>query len=160
MTLGVFLNCCCSNSDGTTSHPVNVVSAEDKEDTWCGNAILQKAARDKYFQFTVDLDRSSGKKLGIGVRQNPLNSLLQVASVDEGDDSAVGSWNKMHGNSRITENDFIYEVNCQRTVGAMINECKRLQILHVTVQRMSMWITLMLSSLLVACSWVPTWRPI
>uniref|UniRef100_A0A7S1FCU9 PDZ domain-containing protein n=1 Tax=Noctiluca scintillans TaxID=2966 RepID=A0A7S1FCU9_NOCSC len=85
--------------------------------------------------WTVKIDRSTGKRMGLAVRHDPDAGLLQVMAILPGD-SAVSDWNFDNPSQQVREGDYIVEVNACRTMQGIQLECKKGAVLDVTLRRL------------------------
>lgn len=89
---------------------------------------------ERWHHFEVELDRGTGKRLGLAVKQDKHRNLLKIMSVD-GDDTSTADWNREHPESPLKQGDFISSVNSVTDVGGIMLECKKPQMLRLRVQR-------------------------
>mmetsp|Transcript_14942 Transcript_14942/g.52452 ORF Transcript_14942/g.52452 Transcript_14942/m.52452 type:complete len:242 (+) Transcript_14942:62-787(+) len=85
----------------------------------------------KRCEFQIQVDRSSGDSLGIQVGMQDGATLL-VEAIAEG---AVERWNEQHPGEAVAPGDRIVEVNGVRTLDDMLNECKKQELLDLSVRR-------------------------
>uniref|UniRef100_A0A7S1F9A6 Uncharacterized protein n=1 Tax=Noctiluca scintillans TaxID=2966 RepID=A0A7S1F9A6_NOCSC len=148
-----YLSCNCCHLDGRPTEPITKISGVGFESNELDYEEFQAnpSRRDildlrfaetfykteglEFHEFSVELDRSTGKKMGLAVRQDLALSMLQVMSVDEEEDTAVGDWNAAHPEDAVRVKDFICGVNGSMEMLEIIDECKSSQLLHVRVKR-------------------------
>mmetsp|Transcript_23405 Transcript_23405/g.61483 ORF Transcript_23405/g.61483 Transcript_23405/m.61483 type:complete len:148 (-) Transcript_23405:659-1102(-) len=141
-----FSCCCCENDDDVTALAgVNVGRERNDEDqgqTAC-NGVFDESYPvtckneehpDEHFQFTVTLDRSSGKRMGLAVRTDQTQKLLQIMSV-EGGSSAAADWNNAHPDKALQQGDYIISVNSRTEMPSIVLECKKCHMLRIMLQR-------------------------
>jgi len=139
------LSCaCCEAHDGSEQigklEGVNV--ATDQSDNGQGrgvldenfdnDAIAQHEEDMTYFQ--ANLDRSTGKRMGLAVRQDLNAKLLQIMCVESGE-SAASDWNVAHPQDALQQGDYIVSVNSQSEMASIVVECKRIHMLRVVLKR-------------------------
>jgi len=72
--------------------------------------------------------------MGLAVRQDLDLKLLQIMSV-EGGDSAATDWNKANPEVALQQGDYIISVNFRTDMPGIVLECKKTQVLRITLQR-------------------------
>mmetsp|Transcript_16256 Transcript_16256/g.44771 ORF Transcript_16256/g.44771 Transcript_16256/m.44771 type:complete len:138 (-) Transcript_16256:108-521(-) len=89
------------------------------------------AAKPNGLWYTVRLDRTGGRALGIKTDHLDGDMLL-VSTI--GPDGLVQAWNKANPSSCVREGHRILQVNGKSgDVTALIEECKKLQVLEITL---------------------------
>jgi oxalate decarboxylase/phosphoglucose isomerase-like protein (cupin superfamily) len=85
-----------------------------------------------YFQ--ANFDRSTGKRMGLAVRQDLNVKLLQIMCVESGE-SAASDWNAQHPKEAVQQGDYIISVNSQSEMASIVVECKKTHMLRVVLKR-------------------------
>lgn len=100
-----------------------------------GPGASRARPEEPFRDFVAVIDRSAGKKMGMGVRQDHEMSALQVVVVEKGD-TAVSVWNNEHPGEEVKEGDYIIQVNSKRRdIPEMVDECMKTEVLHVKLRR-------------------------
>uniref|UniRef100_A0A7S1A3Q4 PDZ domain-containing protein n=1 Tax=Noctiluca scintillans TaxID=2966 RepID=A0A7S1A3Q4_NOCSC len=87
-------------------------------------------------RFMVTVDRTSGKRLGVAVRQEPSLSAFEILSIDMDEDCAVAQWNDEHPNQKVQKGDFIIGANGKSDdLRAIMKECMRISVLRLQIMR-------------------------
>eukprot|EP00450_Noctiluca_scintillans_P008857 CAMPEP_0194485998 /NCGR_PEP_ID=MMETSP0253-20130528/6809_1 /TAXON_ID=2966 /ORGANISM="Noctiluca scintillans" /LENGTH=146 /DNA_ID=CAMNT_0039326031 /DNA_START=1 /DNA_END=441 /DNA_ORIENTATION=- len=138
------LGCCCESADSGNEAGVFVEApyTADLIDANLRRKLLGEGGdadthNTRLYQYGADLDRRSGNKLGLAVKQNPHTKLLQVMSV-EGGDTAADVWNAEFGKDHedtLRTGDFILSVNSYRDLCGIVLECKKTALLRFVLCR-------------------------
>lgn len=99
------------------------------------NMRAPRRSSKNFYHFSASIDRSTGKKMGIAVKQDPESGALQVMKVERGE-SAVDEWNATHPEERVKEGDYITHVNEICDIAEVVNECLEMKVLHVGFKRL------------------------
>mmetsp|Transcript_28792 Transcript_28792/g.75854 ORF Transcript_28792/g.75854 Transcript_28792/m.75854 type:complete len:144 (-) Transcript_28792:250-681(-) len=86
--------------------------------------------------FVVTVDRSSGKRLGVAVRQETSIPAFEILSIDVDEDCAVVDWNAEHPTQKVRKGDFIIEANDKNgDLMAIMHECMKTSVLQLRIMR-------------------------
>jgi hypothetical protein len=110
---------------------------EGQEDVEVIMARVDEDDLDGVIEFEVILDRSGGKRLGIGVIQDEVTQMLLITQVEAGDHAAA-QWNASHPKiRRIDDDDIIVAVNGKRGMLEIVEECREHKELSIILRRLS-----------------------
>merc|ERR1712136_241752 len=123
---------------GKTAKPPNVMSAyrtERPKSTEQSESTSNSS--DRWKHFSIVIDRTGGRHLGLAVRQSADTNQLQVMRVDTGVESGptcAGVWNSSNA-EKVQEGDHIVHVNGITDVAELVAECMKMQELRIGVRR-------------------------
>jgi len=132
---------CCSNaaSDGSEvveKHPSSgMPSNGPKEEVVADNpktVQAMSATQSDGPEFTIQVDKTPGSKLGVDVDHQDGVTLL----VDAVTGGLIEAWNKAHPDEQVKRGDRIVEVNGYRgDILNLVDECKKTQVLVMKIRR-------------------------
>eukprot|EP00450_Noctiluca_scintillans_P002057 CAMPEP_0194500052 /NCGR_PEP_ID=MMETSP0253-20130528/16150_1 /TAXON_ID=2966 /ORGANISM="Noctiluca scintillans" /LENGTH=139 /DNA_ID=CAMNT_0039341863 /DNA_START=45 /DNA_END=464 /DNA_ORIENTATION=+ len=123
-----------SASPGINEDIGGVACSEALDEGCVDSHYVCKEEGTPYKLFDVSLDRTHGKRMGLAVRQDLDLKLLQIMSV-EGGDSAATDWNSANPEVALQQGDYIISVNFRTDMAGIVLECKKTQVLRITLQR-------------------------
>uniref|UniRef100_A0A7S1EW23 PDZ domain-containing protein n=1 Tax=Noctiluca scintillans TaxID=2966 RepID=A0A7S1EW23_NOCSC len=125
-------NCCVSEDSGAVDNVHTGVLGEEL------NTDELQVQEEQDFEFTAQLDRTTGVRLGINVTQIDKDgagqSTLKITSLETGE-FAGAIWNEANPAKEIKTGDYIVSANGQFELKEMVKQCKQWHILNLVLVR-------------------------